>query len=622
MRNEAADLETGGTIIYVAGAPDLYPLEFYDPDSQSYQGAIPAFLEDFAQAYGYDLRYLQPGERDRREQLAVDQQVDLISGCLEEERYAHTAGEPLLLFSAQEGGEERAYVLRFTQVSPSRFREDLREYAAGRSQAEWTGAVLAAAEAPQASIPLPVLVGAGLALLLLAGAVAALLFRLRRRRREEGARLTDPETGLGTEEALEQAFSKLGESRAFRCLVCFHLDLDRIGRLWGREQAQALLLRAAQTLEQEAAPTDPLFRTGGGDLVALKHFLDKEGALAWAGAAVETLRSIPFAGGVLGPQDLSAGVFPLGSGSRELGAALFHARQCALSAGREEGTCRLCGTERCRTCQERWQLLADFEKALERSEFYLYVQFFVDADTFHVVGGEALSRWHHPRLGLLSPGRYVPLLEDNGMVSRLDLYGLERACAFLEELVGRGVEDFFLSCNFARSTFSASDFVQKCVQVIQGHAFPRKLLILEVTESQEISPEEAAQMLRNIQALRDFGARVIFDDFGMGFSSFHDLQNYPMDGLKLDKELVDNMDTEQGRIILEGLVETGHRMGLTILAEGVEREEQIETLQRLHCDVLQGFRFSVPLPAAEAQRIILEKTRPGRDGTRERTAER
>ena len=102
---------------------------------------------------------------------------------------------------------------------------------------------------------------------------------------------------------------------------------------------------------------------------------------------------------------------------------------------------------------------------------------------------------------------------------------------------------------------------------------------------------------------------MIFDDFGVGFSTFHDLQDYPMDGLKLDKELVDNMWTEKGGIILNALVETGHRIGMTILAEGVEEERQIEVLQRLHCDVIQGFRFSVPLPEAEARKRILEGSR-------------
>ena len=301
-------------------------------------------------------------------------------------------------------------------------------------------------------------------------------------------------------------------------------------------------------------------------------------------------RAFPGVGETLTAREVSAGVCPLEMEYQSLEQALFHARQCALAAGREERDCRLCGTQQCRGCQERWKLLADFAQGLDRGEFQLNLQFFVDAHTFRIVGGEALS-----------------------------FYCLEKTCAFLEDLDRQGVRGFFLSCNFSRRTFSTPDFSQQCLEIVRRHTFTRKLLILEVTESQPIDQRQAEQMLRNILEIRDNGIRVIFDDFGMGFSSFHDLQDYPMDGLKLDKVLVDNMWTQRGRIILRALVETGHKMGMTILAEGVEEERQIQALQELRCDVLQGFRFSVPLPEEEARRRILEEScfRPEQAGRRE-----
>ena len=130
---------------------------------------------------------------------------------------------------------------------------------------------------------------------------------------------------------------------------------------------------------------------------------------------------------------------------------------------------------------------------------------------------------------------------------------------------------------------------------------------MEITESEQIQQKEEAQLIQNIVAVRNMGAKVMLDDFGMGFSSFRDLQEYPMDGLKLDKSLVDNMDTERGRIILEGLIETGHQLGLTVLAEGVENDQQVKALRQLHCDVFQGFRFAFPIPAAEAKQKLLDR---------------
>ena len=164
-------MSTDNRIIYVAGNPDLYPLEYYDPESQTYQGAIPAFLAEFAQEYGYDLRYFQPGKEDRRAHWADNQQVDLISGCLAGERYAHTAGEPVLLFSAEADGEEVPYLLHVAQVAPGRFQSDLRDYAARTSQGQWTGSLIeAAGEPPSQQLPLAAW-GAAIAFLLLAADV-------------------------------------------------------------------------------------------------------------------------------------------------------------------------------------------------------------------------------------------------------------------------------------------------------------------------------------------------------------------------------------------------------------------------------------------------------------------
>lgn len=604
-------MQTDKAIIYVAGAPEFYPLEYYDPDSQSYQGAIPAFLEQFAQEYGYDLRYFRPGPEDHREELAANRQVDLISGCVGEERYPSTAWEPLTLFYSGAAGEETACQLQFTQVASAGFQSDLREYVARTSQEEWTGAIVqAAGQEPAQPLSPGVLWGAGLLFLALTTALIVSFLRFRRakeRRRAQDSR-TDPETGLGTRDVLEQAFSSTmqDQSRMFYSLICFHLDLDRVGYLCGQERALELFRHGAQVLTQAADPSDTLARSGE-DLVVLKRAPDQRKAAEWANSVAEQLNGLFPCG--TAAWNVSAGIYPLEIEFQDFDHAMFYARQCALDASRGGTGCRLCDTKQFGRFRERRQLLDDFSRALEREEFQLYLQFFVDANTFWVVGGEALSRWHHPRLGLLNPDRYIPFLEEAGRIGDLDFYGLEKVCGFLDELERQQIRDFFISCNFTRKTFCSPDFAQRCIEIVQRYSFTRKLLILEVTESQRLNSSEMAQMLQNITAIREFGVRVIFDDFGVGFSTFHDLQDYPMDGLKLDKDLMDNMWTEKGWIILNALVETGHRIGMTVLAEGVEEEWQVEILQSLHCDVIQGFYFSVPLPAGEVRKQILAGAR-------------
>ena len=147
--------------------------------------------------------------------------------------------------------------------------------------------------------------------------------------------------------------------------------------------------------------------------------------------------------------------------------------------------------------------------------------------------------------------------------------------------------------------------MERCRALLEQYNFPRRELIVEITESGAIRSEDAAQMRANILAMRKLGVQILFDDFGMGYAAFRDLQEYPMDGLKLDREFVENMGTEQGQAITEGIIRTGHRLGITILAEGVEHEWQVKALQTLRCDLLQGYFFAMPITVEEAfQRIV------------------
>ena len=144
-----------------------------------------------------------------------------------------------------------------------------------------------------------------------------------------------------------------------------------------------------------------------------------------------------------------------------------------------------------------------------------------------------------------------------------------------------------------------------CRAIIDSFRFPRELLIFELTESTSV--KHLAQIKANMAALKRCGIRIALDDFGEGFTSFSDLQEYPVDGIKLDKRLVDNALTKTGQAILRAMIQAGHELDLTILAEGVETASQAQVLRALHCDVIQGFQFFAPIPEAEARERLLSQ---------------
>ena len=284
---------------------------------------------------------------------------------------------------------------------------------------------------------------------------------------------------------------------------------------------------------------------------------------------------------------------------------VFNASQAARSACQAHEDFLVFSDEARKKLQTEQTLRLAVDRALEHHEFQLYIQFYVDVHTHRIVGGEALSRWIHPEKGLLCPHVFVPVLEREGMIHKLDYYCLNSACVFLQKLEGQGVRNFFLSCNFSRETFSAADFPERCMEILERYRFPRELLIFELTESASV--KDPAQIRENMLALKKYGVKVALDDFGEGFTSFSDLQQYPVDGIKLDKGLIDNITTKNGIAILRAMVQVGHELGITILAEGVEQESQVLALRQIHCDVIQGFRFYAPMPETECIEKVLRQ---------------
>ena len=596
------------TLIYIAGNPELYPIEYYDADTGTYQGAIPGLLSDFAEASGYEIVYYHPGSSDERANLAENIQVDAISAMVTGESFANTEGM-LPLFTAETADGRVEYGLAFTPTAPESFVTELTAFIKTRSESAVIGEILAAVDNPptEAAPLLPVVVGLGVVLCLALAALLAVVQRsIKRSRSMERERYTDPGTALLSQAGFEKAFHETvnEDNRVLYYMICFHFELGHIERVSGPGELTYFQRFVADILRRHAGGNEIISRANNGDFFVLCQDDNISGAQEWALAALEEIKTYTYAGAALNKQDASVGIFPLSARDQDFEHMLYHARQCAISAGRDERGAKICGAENCQICEEERELLSDLERGLKHGEFQLNLQLVVSSDDFSIMGGEVLSRWQHPKRGLLSPDRFIPLLEREGRIDRLDLYNLDKSCAFLQQICQVRKDEFYLACNFSRRSFAQPELISHCREIIERYSFPRRCLIIEITESGLIKSEDAPQMRENIRAIRSLGVQVMFDDFGLGYTTFHDLQEYPMDGLKLDKSLIDNMGTDRGRIIIDGIVRTGHELGLIILAEGVEEQWQVNELKKLNCDLLQGYLFSLPIPASEMLRRV------------------
>jgi EAL domain-containing protein (putative c-di-GMP-specific phosphodiesterase class I) len=235
------------------------------------------------------------------------------------------------------------------------------------------------------------------------------------------------------------------------------------------------------------------------------------------------------------------------------------------------------------------------ELALVGDEFELYYQPLIDTRDHSVHGVEALIRWHHPQRGLLSPIDFIPLAEETGNIVAIGSWVLRRACADHRRLQASSRRDLLLSVNVSTLQLDEPDFLCNLADIIRETGIAPRLLQLEITES--IFLRDSLRIGALLQAIRALGVRIAFDDFGTGYSSLNYLAAYPVDVVKIDQAFVKRMSKSfVNTEIVQLIIHLADTIGMNVSAEGVEDQDQADTLSRLGCNVAQGYLYSRPLP--------------------------
>ena len=260
------------------------------------------------------------------------------------------------------------------------------------------------------------------------------------------------------------------------------------------------------------------------------------------------------------------------------------------------------------------QLIEDFHKAISEKQFKVYYQPKVDvrADKPILASGEALVRWQHPALGLISPGVFIPLFEDNGLIQELDNYVWEETAAQIAEWKEKYGFAFQISVNVSRIDMYDPELVGKLQRIVAKNALDTGALMLEITES--AYTQDSEQIIETVNRLREIGFRIEMDDFGTGYSSLNMISALPIDALKLDMQFMRNAFSERRDTrMLEIIIDIADYLSVPVIAEGVETEEQLKALKAIGCDLVQGYYFSKPVPPQEFERFFTEYEL-GRDG--------
>lgn len=407
----------------------------------------------------------------------------------------------------------------------------------------------------------------------------------------------------------EHLATELARARRGRFLTAvLFLDIDNFKRIndsLGHAAGDALLRSVAQRLRKCVRPNDVVARYGGdeftiliGELTGLDSILT---ILHKVREAFET--AILITGqDVYAAFSMGVSVYPHDGSDPETllknaDAAMYRAK----ANGRNQY--QFYAPEMNARGEELLALETDLRRALDRQEFVLHYQPQLDLRSGKIAGAEALLRWQHPEHGLVSPNDFIPLLEETGLIVPVGEWVLHTACEQYRKFHEAALTPVRISVNVSARQFREHTLLDRVRQALRDEGVPPHHLELEITESTAMQDVQATSEI--LAALDALGVRLAIDDFGTGYSSLAYLKRFPLDVLKIDRTFIpDSLEDDNVSAIAEASISLGHKLGLEVIAEGVETNEQIGFLRSHECDIIQGFFFSRPISVDKTAAFI------------------
>ncbi len=435
------------------------------------------------------------------------------------------------------------------------------------------------------------------------------LHRLQRAERDlRQAWRRDPLTGLlnreGMQTALEQAMRNHPDKAGV--IGVLMLDLDNfsvVNKSLGGADGDALLKQAAARISSVIRSADPLARVGADKFVVAVG--GRTGLAGMNIIATNLQRAFrePFkldSRHVL----LTPSVGMVVSGGARPQDLIGYA-EVAVRSAKSLGGARNCWYEPTDQCDDVSELDVQLRlhHALERDEFMLLYQPVLRADGQRIVGVEALIRWRDPMEGIVSPDRFIPVLEQTGLIIGVGRWVLQQACEQGRIWIEEGADELVVSVNVSPRQFAEADLVKMVDSVLEQTGFPSGQLQLEITEGILLDPSQ--DCLRKLQSLAERGVRIALDDFGMGYSSLAYLKHFPLHTLKIDRNFVKDLPGKPRDVLIaQAIVNLGLGLGLHVTAEGVETVEQFNMLSSMGCESMQGFLFNRPLEVKQISTML------------------
>ncbi|HYK22687.1 MAG TPA: EAL domain-containing protein [Pyrinomonadaceae bacterium] len=420
--------------------------------------------------------------------------------------------------------------------------------------------------------------------------------------------LTDLPNQLLFKDRLKQAIALSRRSDQMQAVLLLNLDrFKAINDSLGYTSGDRLLQSVAQRLTSCVRESDTVARFGGDEFAILLTQIQRAQDAANVARGIKQALNQAF---ILDEQEIfvssSIGISIYPQDARDT-AGLLKTAGVALDRAKVQGGNNYQFYTAGGTTRALKQLVleSNLRQSLDRDEFFVHYQPQVAINDFHLVGMEALVRWQHPSLGVLYPKDFITLAEESGLIISLGDWILRNACVQNKSWQDAGLPPMRLSVNCSPRQFQQPTFITDVTHTLKDTNLDPRWLELELTESSIMKdPEEAIEKLHELKLM---GIQVAIDDFGTGYSSLNYLKRFPIDTLKIDRTFVSDICKDRhDTSIVRAIINLGHALDLTVIAEGVETREQLQYLAALGCDLVQGFLFSKPLSAAAFEQLLVE----------------
>lgn len=425
----------------------------------------------------------------------------------------------------------------------------------------------------------------------------------------------DALTGLPNRHQLNQRLTRaLNEARSQQQqLALLFLDLDRfkyVNDTAGHAAGDSLLRHVASRLQSCIGSTDLLARLGGDEFVIIVENLQEAGYLTQLAEQVLEKMRDPYS--IDGNQyhlgtSIGISIFPYDGNDaatlmRCADSAMYHAKDCGRN------NYQFFTTELNIRAQQRYTLETNLRRAIGSQEFMLYYQPKICLQTSRIVGAEALIRWQMPGFGVVSPGEFIPIAEEIGLINPLGRWVLQEACRQTHYWRSNIMHDLVVSVNISPKQFQDPGLCDFLAKTLHETGLAPAGLQLEITEG--LLMGDIDRLLPVFHAIKQLGVSISLDDFGTGFSSLSYLQRFPIDNLKIDRSFIQKVPQNQDSVVLtNAIIAMANALGMRVTAEGVENAEQMFFLTDSGCEEMQGFYFSQPLPVAQFEKL-LKNNRP------------